>query len=355
MTESQPTKSKRSKGFYAALISFALLAGAVGGGLFIAQDSLTSFLSRFQVADYEGTGGPVTRIEIANGDSGADVARKMVDADIVKSFDAVYRDMLRTDFTIFPGVYEFPTQIPGQEALRLLIEGSGKITLTSTIPEGFKISQIIPKLAADFELPEQDFSAAIAAIMGQLPDAALNAEGYLFPATYTFDPGVSARDIIDAMLARTEAELAKHELTLKSSFDVIRLASVLQAEARNTEDFYKASRVFLNRLDIGMLLQSDATVNYGTEGEKVTTTDAQRADKSLYNTYVHLGLPIGPISSPGGVAIDAALRPADGDWLYFVTVNLSTGETVFTETFAEHLVAVKEFQAWIRANPSFNE
>jgi UPF0755 protein len=353
MTET--LKPRRSKGFYAALISFGLLAGVVGGGLFLAQDSLTSLLSRFQVEDYEGAGGPATRIEIESGDSGADVARKMVDADIVKSFDAVYRDMLRTDFIIFPGVYEFPTQIPGQEALRLLIEGNGKIILSSTIPEGFKIAQIVPQLAIDFGLSEQDFSSAIATIMGELPDQALNAEGYLFPATYTFDPGVSAQEIINAMLSRTEAELAKHDITLKSSFDVIRLASVLQAEARNLEDFYKASRVFLNRLDIGMLLQSDATVNYGTDGKTVTTTDAQRADLNLYNTYVHLGLPVGPIANPGGVAIDAALRPADGDWLYFVTVNLETGETVFTETFAQHLVAVREFQAWLRANRSFND
>lgn len=349
------SKPARSKGFYAAIVSFALILGAVGGGLFFAQDSLTSLLSRFQVEDYEGPGGPATRIDIEPGDSGADVARKMVEADIVKSFDAVYRDMLRADFTIFPGVYEFPTQIPGQEALRLLISGEGKIVLTSTIPEGFKIAQVIPKLAVDFGLSESDLSAAIAAIMAELPDQALNAEGYLFPATYTFDPGVSAQEIINAMLRRTESELAKHDLTLKSSFDVIRLASVLQAEARNLEDFYKASRVFLNRLDIGMLLQSDATVNYGTDGKTVTTTDAQRADLNRYNTYVHLGLPIGPIANPGSIAIDAALRPADGDWLYFVTVNLETGETVFTQTFAQHLVAVREFQAWLRANPGFND
>lgn len=347
--------SSRSKGFYAALISFALLAAAVGAGLFFAQDSLTQTLSRFQVEDYDGDAGPATLITIESGDSGADVANKMVAADVIKSFDAIYRDMLRADFIIFPGAYEFPTQISGKEALRLLIQGDNKITLVSTIPEGLKIAQIVPKLASDFGLEEQDLNSAIANIMGELPPQALNAEGYLFPATYTFDPGVSATQIIRSMLKRTETELAKHGLTLKNSFDVIRLASVLQAEARKTEDFYKASRVFLNRLDIGMLLQSDATVNYGTNGKTVTTTDAQRADGNLYNTYVHLGLPIGPIMSPGAVAIDAALRPADGEWLYFVTVNLETGETIFTETFSEHLVAVEQFQAWIRANPEFND
>ena len=355
MSEASTRSKKRRKGFYAALISFALLAGAVGGGLFLAQDSLTTLLARFQVADYEGPGGPVVRIEIAAGDNGSDVAKKMVAADVVKSFDAIYRDMLRTNFTLYPGVYEFPSQIPGKEALRLLIEGKNKITLISTIPEGLKISQIVPKLAKDFGLKEQDFLSAIATIMVELPTAALNAEGYLFPATYTFDPGVTAPEIIRAMLERTQRELAKHDITLKSSFDTIRLAALIQMEARAQEDFYKASRVFLNRLDIGMLLQSDATVSYGTNGTTVTTTDAQRSDPNPYNTYLHPGLPGGPISTPGAVAIDAALRPADGNWLYFVTVNLQTGETVFSETFAEHQVAVKQFQTWLRANPGFND
>jgi UPF0755 protein len=104
-----------------------------------------------------------------------------------------------------------------------------------------------------------------------------------------------------------------------------------------------------------MLLQSDATVSYGTGGETVTTTDAQRADRNPYNTYVFQGLPGGPISNPGELAIEAALRPADGDWLFFVTVNLKTGETKFSETLAEHDRAAQEFYAWLRENPEWND
>jgi UPF0755 protein len=102
-----------------------------------------------------------------------------------------------------------------------------------------------------------------------------------------------------------------------------------------------------------MLLQSDATVSYGVSGSTVSTTAAERANDNPYNTYRYEGLPAGPISAPGSLAIDAALNPAKGDWLYFCTVNLATGETVFSNTFAEHEVAVRQWQAWMRENPSY--
>jgi UPF0755 protein len=348
-------KPKRVRNWLTGVISIFVVLGLLGTGGYFAFDSISSFLSRFQVEDYEGSGGEPVQIVIEPGDDGAAVARKMVEADIIKSFDAIYRDMLRADFTIYPGTYEFPTQIPGSKALELLIAGENRITLSVTIPEGYRIREITPELVSSLSLDEADIEAAIAGIMDRLPDQALNAEGYLFPATYTFDPGVSANQVITAMVDRTEAALAKYDVTLKSSFDTITLAALIQVEARLSEDFFKVSRVFLNRLDLGMLLQSDATVSYGTGGTTVTTTDAQRADDNPYNTYLHPGLPGGPISNPGELAIEAALRPADGDWLYFVTVNLKTGETKFSETWAQHEQAAQEFYAWLRENPEWND
>ncbi len=120
-------------------------------------------------------------------------------------------------------------------------------------------------------------------------------------------------------------------------------------------DYPKVARVFLNRLAIGMDLQSDATVAYGTGNtHTVTTTDAERNDASdPYNTYQHAGLPVGPISNPGDLAINAAVHPADGTWLYFVTVNLKTGDTVFSTTYADHEAAVAQWQQWMKENPSY--
>ncbi len=352
---SQIDKQIRRRRIVFGALALLVTIGLVGGGAILASDSIRDFISRFQVADYSGEPGPSTTIVIEPGDNGSAVARKMVEADIILSFDAIYRDMLTADFTIYPGTYEFPTKISGKRALEILIEGKNRVVVQTTIPEGFKVSEVIEQLVQDFGLQAKDIEAAIEAVRSRLPDDAPNAEGYLFPATYTFDPGVSAETVIKSMVDRTEAELAQYDITLKDSLDVINLAALIQEEARLTEDFFKVSRVFQNRLNIGMLLQSDATVNYGTNGKTVTTTDAQRADRNPYNTYVFKGLPIGPISNPGELAIEAALRPADGDWLYFVTVNLKTGETKFSITLAEHERAAQEFYAWLRENPEWND
>jgi UPF0755 protein len=335
----------------ALLVSIGLIAGVAT----LATDSIREFISKFQVADYSGEPGPDTTIVIEPGDNGAAVARKMVDADIILSFDAIYRDMLTTDFTIYPGTYTFPTKLSGQRALEILIDGKNRMVLQTTIPEGFRIREIIPRLSSDLKLDTSAIESAIEGIQSRLPGGALNAEGYLFPATYTFDPGVSAETVIKTMVDRTEAELAQYDIALKDSLDLITLAALIQVEAKLSEDFFKVSRVFQNRLSIDMLLQSDATVSYGTGGTTVTTTNAQRADRNPYNTYVFKGLPAGPISSPGELAIEAALRPADGEWLFFVTVNLKTGETKFSETVAEHDKAAQEFYAWLGENPEWND
>ena len=354
MTSSIDSKIKRRRLILAALAALVTL-GLVAGGVTLASDSIRDFISKFQVADYAGEPGPETLLVIEPGDNGAAVARKMVDADIILSFDAIYRDMLTADFIIYPGTYSVPPKLSGQRALEILIEGKNRVVLRTTIPEGFRIREIIPQLVADLKLETQDIEDAISAIQTRLPDQAVNAEGYLFPATYTFDPQVTAQTVINTMVDRTEAELAQYEISLKDSFEVVNMAALIQSEAKLKDDFFKVSRVFQNRLDIGMMLQSDATVNYGTNGKTVTTTDAQRADKSPYNTYVYTGLPAGPISNPGELAIEAALRPADGDWLFFVTVNLKTGETKFSETLAEHERAAQEFYAWLRENPEWKD
>jgi UPF0755 protein len=338
-----------------AILAVLLSVGLIAGIATLATDSIRDFISKFQVADYSGEPGPETQITIEPGDNGAAVARKMVEADIILSFDAIYRDMLTTDFTIYPGTYTFPTKLSGQRALEILIEGKNRLVLQTTIPEGFRIREIIPRLSEDLKLETKDIETAIDAVQSRLPDKALNAEGYLFPATYTFDPGVSAETVVKTMVDRTEAELAQYDIALKDSLELITLAALIQVEAKLSEDFFKVSRVFQNRLSIDMLLQSDATVSYGTGGTTVTTTNAQRADRNPYNTYVFKGLPAGPISSPGELAIEAALRPADGDWLFFVTVNLKTGETKFSETVAEHDKAAQEFYAWLRENPEWND
>lgn len=339
---------KRRGGFVVGLLAMAVVLGLVGAAGWFGYQGLNDLVSRFQVEDYEGEGIGQTTIVISQGDTGTEVARKLVEADVVKSFDAIYRPMLRTNFTIFPGTYAFPTQIPGQRALEILIEGKNRVVVSVTLPEGFTNAQMARRLAEDLQLPLDEVLRAIDSL--EVSTEAPNLEGYLFPATYQFDPGVTAAVAVATIHERMLAELASFGVASDEAHEVLTKASLIQLEARLAMDFFKVSRVIDNRLSINMPLQFDSSVNYGTGGTKITTTDEQRADPNPYNTYLYTGLPIGPIGNPGSLAIEAALTPADGAWLYFVTVNPDTGETVFNDTYEQHLVSVRVFQAWCREN-----
>jgi len=355
LEEFETPAPKKPRNFLVSLIALLVILGLVGGGTFFAYDQVTNFLSRFQVEDYSGESGPETTIVIEAGDDGAAVARKMVDADIIKSFDAIYREMLNSDFTIYPGTYSFPTQISGATALRILIEGKNRLVTQVTIPEGWRIQQIRAELASVFGFSEDEVNQALESQQTRISDKAPTLEGYLFPATYSFDPGVSAETVVATMVNRMEAELNSYGLELIESHDLLSLAALIQAEGKIPSDFFKISRVFANRLEVGMPLQSDPTVKYRYEGEQSNFTNGVGDASNPFNTYIYGGYPFGPVGNPGSLAIEAALRPADGDWLYFVSIDLRTGETVFSRTLAEHERAAELYRAWLRANPDWND
>ncbi len=183
-----------------------------------------------------------------------------------------------------------------------------------------------------------------------LPDyAGGNPEGYLFPATYELGTKPTAKKILTAMIERwqqaadgADLEAAADELGYTPA-ELMTIASLVEAEAR-PDDMSKVARVIYNRLEnpgtagtIGRL-EIDATVNYALNRRLGVTLSSEDKDvDSPYNTYAVEGLPPGPIEAPGDDAIEAALHPADGDWYYYVTVNLRTGETKFAETYDEFL------------------
>jgi len=352
--EQTSAPKNRVKGTLAALISVGILLGLVAGGYFVARDTINDFISRFQVEDYDGAGGPPVRITIEPGDTGSDVARKLVEADVIKSFEAIYRDMIAADPTFYPGVYEYPTQIPAARALQILLSNTNKVVVQTTIPEGWTVAEILPRLEADLGISMADLEVAIEAAASRLPDQAPTIEGFLFPATYTFNPGIDADTVINTMLDRMEAELDDYGLTLKESLPLLTLASVVQLEGLIKEDFFKISRVFANRLDRNIALQSDPTVKYYFDGSIDSFQEGMADTENPYNTYFNPGLPPGPIASPGGLAIEATVRPAEGDWLYFVSINLITGETIFSETLAEHERAAELYRQWLRDNPDYD-
>ena len=153
------------------------------------------------------------------------------------------------------------------------------------------------------------------------------------------------------MTAQTVAVLTQKGVPQDQWATVLNKASLVEREARLPEDRPKVARAIENRLAKEMPLDIDSSVAYGLgkPGTGLTTADTQDANNP-YNTYKHLGLPPTPIASPGAASIDAVLAPAEGDWLFWVTVNLDTGETLFATTYDEHLANVELLRAWQAEN-----
>jgi UPF0755 protein len=194
-----------------------------------------------------------------------------------------------------------------------------------TIPEGFSLAQITAAVASKLGQPLDSAQAAVrdTALLHQLDIPTPTLEGYLFPDTYTFQDGTTARAAVDAMVHRFE-QVWKPEWTARldtlhlSRNDVMALASIVEKEARLPEERPVIAAVYMNRLRTGMLLQADPTVQYAL-GKHVARVFYKDLDvDSPYNTYKHKGLPPGPIASPGRPSIEAALYPANVPYVYFV-------------------------------------
>jgi len=322
-------------------------------------------VSQFASDDFEGSGSGEVLVAIREGDTGTVIASKLQDEGVVKSSETFYKLLLQQDpepiFQI--GTYKLAQRMSSQAALDALMDPVNKIELKVTVIEGWFAAQAFERIAEVTGIPLQDFTEASKDYVSfGVPAEAPSIEGFLFPATYIFEPDQTASDIIQVMVNRMMRALDERNVAVEDRFTIVTMASILQREAgANPEDFYKVSRVFWNRLDPSiwprLMLESDATVTYGTQKtETVWTKPDERADSTnLYNTYANPGLPIGPIGLPGDLAIDAAINPAPGPWLYFVTVNLASGETVFSSTRAEHDAAVSQLGAWCRESASRGE
>jgi UPF0755 protein len=334
--------------------SVVIILVGVGSIAFANKGSIRSAYEQLLGNDFAGPGVGETTITVDAGDSGEKITNKLLKAGVVKDFNATYKIILDDNPIFYPGVFVLKKQMRSIDALRILSNQDAAITNRTTLKEGLRASVLFRVLSESTGIPETDFSSFLYKPESFGLDASLpSIEGYLFPATYKFAPGASAKEILQEMVDRMNQEINAFNIKPKDVHRILTLASIVQKEVRIKEDFYKASRVFLNRLETGMPLQSDATVSYGVGGNTFSTSKKDRADKNPYNTYVYAGLPIGPISAPGSVAIDAVINPAAGKWLYFCTINLETGETVFSETLAQHEVAVSRWLAWMKDNPSY--
>ncbi|MEZ3156973.1 endolytic transglycosylase MltG [Microbacterium sp. BWR-S6Y] len=359
-----PKKRRRVGGWIALAIVLVLLGGAAAGGLAVWNtygDRIQAFLGNGEPLDYEaGQATGEARITIVSGDTGESVSPKLFDAGVTKASNSLYKYMVDNSvaFTFQPGVYKLQQQMTSEAVLAALRDPASRLDYSVQLREGLTLEQSLDVISEQLSIPRADLDTAVAdpSVYG-VPASTL--EGWIFPATYDFDEGVTAQQVIERMVQRTIQSLDTAGVPASDRERILIIASIIEREARSSEDFYKVSRVIENRLqpdntETHGLLQMDSTAQYGAgeldAGSSSSSENALTSDNP-WNTYIRPGLPVGPIANPGDLAIDAAMKPVDGPWYYFTTVNLATGETVFSTTYADQLKAVDQFRAWCRDNP----
>ena len=278
-------------------------------------------------------------IDIPAGSSGSAIAVLLFDSEIIKSSEAFFRVAVgdKRSEKIAPGNHRLTKTISAQQALDQLLDPE-RIPNLIKVYEGSWKSEIAKSLVK-YGFSANEVWRALAT--AKLPDGFRNSEGLLFPAQYSFVKGTTANEAVQEMVDRFTQEPAAKELLLGTQkfkpSQLLTIASIIQAEGEQ-KDFAKVSSVIYNRLKIGMPLQMDSTVHFVKKlrGEIFLSSQSTLIN-SPYNTYKKYGLPPGPICSPGADAISAALKPAVGDWLYFITV--APGDTRFTKS-------LEEFNSW---------
>ncbi|MEU1254499.1 endolytic transglycosylase MltG [Streptomyces chartreusis] len=240
-------------------------------------------------------------------------------------------------------------------AVPLLVMGEDEAARPTSlvIPEGWRAGQVYTAVDKALALPSGTTKKSLDKLDLKLPnDADGNPEGYLFPATYPLEKNgkrATPDSLLSAMVDTANQKFggapiaAGAQRNAMNVYQAVTIASIVQAEAATKADMAKVARVIFNRLERGMPLQMDSTVNYALKRSTLRTTEADTRIESPYNSYQRMGLPPTPIGSPGDEAMHAAISPAAGDWLYFVTVK--AGDTRFTADYTEHQRNVAEFNA----------
>jgi UPF0755 protein len=297
-------------------------------------------------ADYSGRGTGTVQVQVHPGDSITTIGQTLEDSDVVRSVDAFVEAANASDeaSSIGPGFYQLRKHMKASLALALLLDPASLVQARVVVPEGLRMRDIFARIDAasdDITVAQLEKAAKDPAALG-VPawGAGHSLEGFLFPATYDLPPGTTAEQALSAMVKRFDDEAKSLDLVGGAKklgytpYEVLTLASIVEREGRLTTDFAKIAEVFYNRLHRGMNLGSDATLFYVLPPDHGPLSDSDLKFDSPYNTRLHTGLPPTPIASPGTAALTAALQPAKGPYLYFVTIDKS-GRAAFATTLDE--------------------
>ncbi len=351
-------KRRRRRRQRTALV-LALVLGVVGVGGYLVLDRVSEGLSGFtnpfadEAEDYPGPGGDAVTVEIPEGATGAAMGAVLQEAGVVASVEAFTQAFSENPAasSIQPGTYQLQLEMRAADAVSRLVSGE-KVETTVTIPEGFTVAQVLDRVASVTTIPRDELQAALEdpEAVGLPAVAEGNAEGWLFPKTYTVQPDDDATGVMAAMIEQTKNELTALGVPEDQWQDVLTKASIVEKEA---PDDYRGevARVIENRLDRGSPLGMDAIDAYGRgkPADQITRDEFNDPDFP-YASRQQVGLPPTPIANPGAASVEAVIDPPPGDWMWYVTVNLDTGETKFTNSYSEFERFKAEYQAWAAEN-----
>jgi UPF0755 protein len=332
-------RQRRRRQGLAALLA-ALLVAAVGW--FVVRPLVEDQIS---AKDWSGSGTGSVLVQVKANDTSGAIGTTLVKAGVVRSKRAFTdaADKNSAALSIQPGFYRLHKHMAAKQALTLLLQPSSRVSTSVTVPEGLIEQDILAKLAKTLKVPLATMQKAAADVSdlglpqgyttGSTPPK--SAEGFLFPDTYSFDPGTTPAEALQQMTSEFTgidrdmgfAEAA-HKVKL-TPYQALIVASMIEGEAKFDDDRAKVARVVYNRLAANMPIGIDATSVYGA---KLAGQDPRKIDYNKpapYNTRVEKGLPPTPISNPGKAALSAAVSPAQGNWLYYVNGD-AAGHLYFT-------------------------
>lgn len=333
------------------LLAVALIAGCG----YVAYSLLTKDSSPLESGDYPGPGTGSVEFVINPGDSGAVIGANLVEAGVVKTQEAfltAWNDNANAA-SIQPGTYELKTKMRAVDAVAALLDETRRSSNAVSVVPGASVKDVGERMKAFAKFKAEDVDAALSdtAAIGLPAEAKGSLEGWLAPGTYEIHTNDKPAEVVQRMVENTVQTLESLNVPRDQWHTVLTKASILDMEVNIDRYLPQVARVIENRLDnpageTAGFLNMDSTVNYGVgrSGGIPSSEDLQK--DTPYNTYLHKGLPPTPIASPSKAAIEATLNPAPGDWLYFVTVDLDSGETKFAATKAEHDANIALLTQW---------
>ncbi|WP_127842103.1 endolytic transglycosylase MltG [Actinomyces wuliandei] len=358
--EKKERRRRRRRRRWLTSVVLVVVLVAVGVVAYQALGVMRDSSSTTSAEDYEGAGEEEVVVTVPEGASGRDIGALLEEADVVASaaaFVEAYKANEKSG-SIQPGTYTLKTHMSAANAVATLLDPASKAEHSLTVAEGFTKNQVKERLMSvgSFTEKEVDEAYADTETIGLPEQAGGDVEGWLAPSTYDIGEDDTATDVVAQMVSTTISNLRAVGVKEEDYEEVLTKASIVEREVSQAQYYGQVARVIDNRIadtegETQGMLQMDSTVLYGLGRVGGIPSPEDTADASnAYNTYQHAGLPPTPIGSPGQEVISAVLDPPEGDWLYFVTVDLTTGETLFATTLEEQEANTEKLNAYCREN-----